>query len=113
MIGKIYNANFTLGSVEKPRPLLIIGQADEDDYTILPISKITRKEHLNAKYDLIIDKSVYPLLGLNEPISYIRTHKTVTLHITKFKDEISDLKSSYPDLFYTVTEKVKEYANNL
>jgi len=52
MIGKAYWATFKYYNSQshkmafKKRPVLIIGQADRNDYVVLPISRVTRKEHL-------------------------------------------------------------------
>ena len=57
MIGKAYWAIFKYYDSSahmmafKKRPVLIIGQADESDYVVLPISRVTRREHIDQKYD--------------------------------------------------------------
>lgn len=57
MIGKAYWATFQYydsaqGKMAfKKRPVLIIGQADERDYVVLPVSRVTKKEHLDLHYD--------------------------------------------------------------
>ena len=57
MIGKAYWAIFKYDDSSahmmafKKRPVLISGQADESDYVGLPISRVTRREHIDQKYD--------------------------------------------------------------
>lgn len=82
----------------KNRPALIISDARNNDYTILPLSTISRKENIDSEYDIKIDKLAYPALGLNKDC-YIRTHKQQTAHKSNIGKLIGDLKSSYPDLF--------------
>ena len=70
MIGKAYWAIFKYYDntahkmAFKKRPVLIIGQADESDYVVLPISRVTRREHIDQKYDFEIQVSNYPKLSL-------------------------------------------------
>lgn len=52
MIGEAYWAIFKYYDSSahrmafKKRPVLIIGKADESDYVVLPISRVTRQEHI-------------------------------------------------------------------
>ena len=39
----------------KSRPILIIGEPRNNDYTVLPVSTISRKENLDAEFDVEID----------------------------------------------------------
>ena len=72
MIGKIYWATFKYYDIRlhkmafKKRPVLIIGQADVNDYVILPISRVTRKEYLDQHYDFEMQVVDYPMLCLKE-----------------------------------------------
>ena len=61
MIGKICIAIFPFYDIKlkknlyKQRPVLIIGEAINNDYTILPVSTITKKENIDIYYDIAID----------------------------------------------------------
>jgi hypothetical protein len=113
MTGKVFTTFVRLGGVLKSRPSLIIGKTDADDYVILPISKISNRRKINPEYDLPLNSSVYPILGLTESISYIRTHKPVPVHISDLKSEIGDMKSAYPDLFLQVLERYEDFSRSL
>ena len=39
----------------KGRPVLIIGEADKNDYNVLPVSRVTDKKYLDPFYDIPID----------------------------------------------------------
>ena len=102
-----------LGGILKSRPVFIIGIPDTGDYNVLPISKVSRRNRLNPKYDLLIDSTIYPELNLNAPLSYIRTHKQLVIPSSEINSYISDLKSSYIDLFLLILERVEEYNKSL
>lgn len=87
----------------KFRPGLIIAQADSDDYVVLPISTISRRSNRNLSFDIELDPSQFPLLGLRS-VSFARTHKQTTVHRGEIGDCIGDMKTSYPDLFLRVLE---------
>lgn len=48
----------------KQRPVLIIGKADQGDYTALPVSRVSCRWNVNDKFDLPVDPKVYPRLNL-------------------------------------------------
>ena len=85
MIGKLYTCMVEYYNTKehrpswKSRPILIIGEPRNNDYTVLPVSTISRKENLDAEFDVEIDPAVYSALGLNK-VSYVRTHKQLTVH---------------------------------
>lgn len=119
MIGKIYSSTTPYYDLKsktnkfKKRPVLVIGNADKKDLTVLPISTVTKKENLHKNYDIEITPSEYPKLNLKKT-SYIRTHKQTVVHISSIKEpEISDLKSEYPDLFLSVLEKLEDFNNSI
>lgn len=101
----------------KVRPFLILKAEKEDlpcDFSALPISKVTNKQNLSARFDVEIPNAKYGNLFLREPISYIRTHKIQTVHSTDFKNKIcNDLRSIYPELSDQVRELVKEYVDDI
>ncbi len=118
MIGKAYWATFkyydssTRKMAFKKRPVLIIGLADDDDYVVLPISRVTNRQHIDPKYDFEIQAVDYPKLLL-KATSYIRTHKQATVNIGELADLIADFKSEYPDAYVEVIALVEEFQKEL
>lgn len=118
MIGKAYWATFKYydNSLHKmafkKRPVLIIGQADERDYIVLPISRVTKKEYLDLHFDFEMQVLEYPLLLLKET-SYIRTHKQSVANEGELADCITDFKKEYPDGFISVLALVEEFQKEL
>ena len=57
MIGKAYVSTFQFYNNRthrmefKSRPVLVVGKADETDYVVLPISRVTNNINLDADYD--------------------------------------------------------------
>ena len=96
----------------KKRPVLIIGQADASDYVVLPISRVTRQEHIDQKYDFEMQVNDYPKLSLRAT-SYIRTHKQSVMNIGELADQIADFKLEYPDAYIEVIELIEEFQKNL
>ena len=92
----------------KKRPVLIIGDLINNDYTVLPISTVSKRENLHPVYDIKADPLYYPRLRLNK-VSFIRVHKQTTVHKASIISTISNLKSEYPDLYSTVLTKLSEY----
>lgn len=109
MIGKIYWSIIPYFDVKKGRnsykrrPVLIIGDIRNDDYTVLPISKVSKKQYLDSVYDVEVKQVDYPNLKLTCD-SYIRVHKQTTVHRAMLRDEISDLKCAHEDLYLSVLE---------
>ena len=118
MIGKAYWAIFKYYDntahkmALKKRPVLIIGQADESDYVVLPISRVTRREHIDQKYDFEIQVSNYPKLSL-KTTSYIRTHKQSVVNVGELADEIADFRNEYPNAYIEVIALVEEFQKQL
>ena len=114
MIGKICIAIFPFYDIKlkknlyKQRPVLIIGEAINNDYTILPVSTITKKENIDIYYDIAIDPEKYPKLNLDK-YSYIRTHKQTVIYKDMIKGEISDLKEEYLEIYNDILNKLKEF----
>ena len=114
MIGKICIAIFPFYDIKlkknlyKQRPVLIIGEAINNDYTILPVSTITKKENIDIYYDIAIDPEKYPKLNLDK-YSYIRTHKHTVIYKDMIKGEISDLKEEYLEIYSDILNKLKEF----
>lgn len=99
----------------KGRPILLLKAEKgigESDFSILPISSISHKENIDEIFDIEVTAEMYPLLKLNKDISYIRCAKISTVHSSTIsKDEISNLKEQYPELWDKVVLKLKEYIN--
>ena len=118
MIGKAYWAIFKYYDSSahmmafKKRPVLIIGQADESDYVVLPISRVTRREHIDQKYDFKMPAADYPKLSL-KATSYIRTHKQSVANIGELADPIEEIKNEYPDAYVEVIALVEEFQKKL
>lgn len=118
MIGKAYWAIFKYYDSSahmmafKKRPVLIIGQADESNYVVLPISRVTRREHIDQKYDFKMQAADYPKLSL-KATSYIRTHKQPVANIGELADPIADFKNEYPDAYVEVIALVEEFQKKL
>lgn len=96
----------------KKRPVLIIGQADEGDYVVLPISRVTRREHVDQNYDFEMQVADYPKLSLRTT-SYIRTHKQSIANIGELADRIADFKNEYPEAYIEVVALVEEFQKKL
>ncbi len=92
--------------------MLIIGGPRNNDYTVLPVSTITHKEHIDSEYDVIVEPVAYPKLNLNKT-SYIRTHKQTTIHQASLVRGISDLKTEYEELYLNVLEKLEDFNKTL
>lgn len=96
----------------KNRPILVIGKADEGDYVVLPISRVTRKENLDSYYDVEIQPEDVPLTGISST-SYIRTHKQQTVHKKEITKSIVDFREEYPKIYNEVIDKVAEFQKKL
>ncbi len=118
MIGKICTSTIPYYDVKnhrksfKSRPILIISDERNNDYNVLPISTVSKKEYIDFEYDIPVTMSNYPNLHLNKD-SYIRTHKQTTVYKGDVIDTISDLKSSYGDLYLEVMAKLEQYNNEI
>lgn len=118
MIGKMYWAIFKYYDTLKhkmafkKRPVLIIGKADRKDYVALPVSRVTRKEHLDRHYDFEMQGKDYPALSL-KATSYIRTHKQTIVNDGELADCIADFKEEYPDAYISVIALVEEFQKGL
>lgn len=114
MIGKIYTFNTpyydrsTHQMSFKRRPALILSGPRSNDYTVLPVSKVTDATCIDPHYDIKIDPSVYPLSGLN-CVSYVRIHKQTVLHRGSLGVYVGDLKTNYGDLYLEILERLEEF----
>lgn len=92
----------------KKRPALVIVGPRNNDYIILPVSSVSKKENLDNEYDIKIDPEKYPDLKLKK-VSYIRTHKQTIVHRAEILGTISSLKEDYKDLYEKVIETWSEF----
>ncbi len=118
MIGKLYSSTMSFFDLKtnknafKNRPVLIIGDIRNNDYTVLPVSTISISSNIDTEYDIKIDPAKYPALNLRK-ISYIRTHKALTIHRAELYKEISDLKALEPDLFTQIMLKYEQWTKEI
>jgi uncharacterized protein YifN (PemK superfamily) len=116
MIGKIYSSVIPFyDSIQqknsyKKRLVLIVSGPRNNDYTVLPISTVTKKANLDADYDIELDPLKYPLLNLNK-VCYVRTHKQTTVHKASLTTQIGDMKCQYQDLYLQILQKLEEFNN--
>lgn len=96
----------------KGRPILIISHADTQDYVVLPVSTITRRNNIDPTYDIEVVPSTFPKLNLNS-VSYIRTHKQTVVHASEIGKKIGDLRKDYPDLFLEVLSKREQFSEEI
>lgn len=114
MVGKIctfsmpYYDNKTKRNSFKARPCLVIYGPTNNDYTVLPISTISRPEDRDSKFDYPLIPSDVPNLRLPR-ISYVRTHKQTPVHRGQFHEQKSDLKKEYPDKYEEIMQRNKEF----
>lgn len=92
----------------KVRPVLVISGQRNNDYTALPISRITMQANIDHEYDVKVDPAQYPRLGLNN-VSYIRAHKQIAIHRSELTKQIGDMTVDYPDLFVEIIGLVEKW----
>lgn len=102
-----YNAAEGKNSFKK-RPVIVIGKADNRDYVVLPVSRVTARAFLDEKYDYQVNPNKLKELQLSA-MSYIRTHKQTVEREEKLTRVISNLKDSYPDIFNEVIDLVEDF----
>ena len=93
----------------KRRPALILAQADEGDYIVLPISRISRRENRNSEYDILIEPEDYPLLNLSA-VSFVRTHKQTVIHEKEIAEIMGNIRENYEDLYLLILEKREKFS---
>lgn len=118
MIGKICSAitpyydRVAQCSAFKKRPVLVICGPRNNDYTVIPISTIKIQQNIDPDYDIQVDPALYPKLNLTQ-VSYIRTHKQLTIHAGSLTKAFGDMATDYPELYYEALEKMQEYNDAL
>lgn len=101
----------TRKTIFKSRPALVIAQAD-NDYIVLPISRVTRRQNLDPVYDIEVDPACYPMLNLTA-VSYVRTHKQTTIHRGHIGDLIANMQSCYENLYLEVLTKREQFSEEI
>lgn len=96
----------------KARPIVLIAQVDDGDYTALPISRVTKKEKIDPDFDIPVTMQDYPNLHLNAD-SYIRTNKVLTVNNASLNKCVSDLKTEYSELYSEVINKFEEFTQSV
>lgn len=96
----------------KNRPVLIIGGPRNSDYTVLPLSTISNSAMIDPEFDVRIEPEQYPSLHLNR-VSYIRTHKQMTVHQAALVRQIADLRADCPELYLTILGKLEKFNDEL
>lgn len=96
----------------KCRPVLIVGQADANDYVVLPISRVTNAGNRDSYYDVPLVPADVPLMNLKQ-VSYVRTHKQAVVHIAELTKEIVDFKNAYPDTYLDILAKMEEFQKGI
>lgn len=118
MIGKVYLSVVdyydarTGATRRKTRPVLVVGGPSENDYTVLPISTIPHREHVNAHYDILIPAQERAVLSLNSEC-FIRTHKQIPIHTAALLRPIGDMKKDAPGLYLDALGKMEEFQKNV
>ena len=118
MIGKIYWSVFPFYDCRnqrnsfKKRPVLIIGGPRNNDYTVLPVSSVSKRQYLDGDYDLELDPQKFPMLGLSK-VCYLRTHKQTIVNQSALTTEICDFKSVCPDLYLQAMVLVEKFEKML
>lgn len=118
MIGRLYTSVFPFYDNQlhkmsyKSRPVLIVGQADQNDYVILPVSRVTNQNNLDHYYDVPLEPKNYPLTNLKQR-SFVRTHKQCTIHQAELVKDIMDFRNTYPDTYLDIILKMEEFQKNL
>ncbi len=98
----------------KGRPVLVIGKADDSDYVVLPISRVTKRENLDAYYDYEIRPETYADSALKlSAVSYVRTHKQAVLNEAEITKQVMNLKEEFPEDYNKIIDLVEEFQKKL
>jgi uncharacterized protein YifN (PemK superfamily) len=118
-IGKVYPSYFVYYNAKqkkeriKSRPVLIIaepiGQKDTE-YTVLPISTVSRSEFYNQDYDVKLSAKTLTKAAI-EKDCYVRTQKRTTIYKSNidFKKCVVDLKREYPQIYKEILQKMTAF----
>lgn len=99
----------------KIRPVLIIGcekETFQTDFTVLPVSSVTNKEHLHEEYDINIGKLICPnLKNIKADECFVRVHKPTTINSNEIirNKPFDDLPSLYLTIHNEIVNKWKQF----
>lgn len=114
MIGKVYTSAFQFYDNTqrrmrfKERPVLIIGDAHNNDYVVLPISTVSNHHNIDSHYDVMLVPQEITLMNLRTT-SYVRTHRQTTIHRGQLHKEIIDFRKEYKEIYDTIIRRVEEF----
>ena len=98
----------------KGRPVLVIGLADSGDYVVLPISRVTKRENLDAHYDYRMDPKTYAGTAFQlSATSFVRTHKQAVMNEAEVTKQVLDLKREFPKVYSEIIDLVEEFQKDL
>lgn len=117
-IGKVYTASTeyydskTGLTQRKGRPVLVVGGPKNNDYSVLPISTITKRENVDPDYDIYVDVELRGILSLDREC-FIRTHKQMPLHRGSIFKELGNMKDNAPDLYQDVLMRMERFQKEI
>ena len=94
------------------KTVMIVVKADNTDYIVLPISRVSKRENLDEYYDVLLSPDAVPKLNLTQH-SYVRTHKQSVVNIVELYREITDFKKDYMDIYPDIISKMEKFQKNL
>lgn len=98
----------------KGRPVLVIGKADNSDYVVLPISRVTKRENLDPRYDYEMKPEIYADSALKlSATSYVRTHKQATLNEGEITKQVINFKCEFPEAYSVIINLVEEFQKKM
>ena len=113
MIGKVYMTSVdyydirTKTTRRKSRPVLVVGGPRNNDYTVLPISTISRRQNLDPDYDILVDAPERAVLSLDKEC-FIRTHKQTPVHQAQLVRYLGDMRTDLPDLYLDAISRMEQ-----
>ena len=94
----------------KSRPVLIIAEPigkKDTEYTVLPISTVSRTEFHNEDYDVKLTAKKLTKAKFDQDC-YVKTQKRTTIYKSNidFKKCIVDLKKEYPGIYGNILKRM-------
>lgn len=96
----------------KQRPMIILGEADNTDFIVLPVSTVSKKEYLDLIYDFPVSFELYPDMNIKREC-FIRTHKQAVINQASIVKSIVNIKERYPELWLEILVKVEDFQKQL
>lgn len=118
MIGKVYLTYMdyfdirTKTTRKKSRPVLVVGGPRNDDYTVLPISTISKRQNLDPDYDILVDATERAVLSLDKEC-FIRTHKQTPAHQAQLIKCLGDMRTDLPDLYLDAVSRMEQFQEEI